>query len=1038
MPGCILQSQQIAGAKRDFVPVAGALADMEATTDFRPMRPFAKFSASASSLCCFCPSSVFRTRRDNRCAEVGRGHPAEMISTIDRTPFFTMFTQNHARERSHFVSREPAHTQTQNDVFAKTRRMHAVPFLACVKVLPPSFARCAVFAEPFLIPHPYLPVLSMHASVAGWVPQWTYIPDPVVMEMLQMQTCSCWIHVRLHPAHHVSMTQETAMIGIDLVTGLPTGVVFVVDGLVRDVPNIWVPSTPSIVPILQFVSQLESHDSADKFIADNGTRLPCRTTSGEPQVQSSGGVVGRVEFAAMFEWAVLPFLGTSEIAAFHMGLLNTHIDVVGMHPVCAWRWFMAALNVCVEAVDRMMWILRCQQTKDAVSAFQDVCQMPDRIQMLVATATELLLHAPQQQTLAYGGWLKCVEVESFVETAFPECTPSMFRDAVAALVKPSTIVPGVFTNIVEKYAVLSNRVEHIMHKPILASFSNMMTTAAFAAQEFAFIRLMKQHITKRPPLFDVPCPAAAMSAMRRHCASSLQLTISDEQLRHTLSLIGTSSCAFLCGPAGSGKTTIAQLLHYVCSLRCQEIKLRNRFTSSGSKCWPMFVPLAASAAAASRLQDVLNAHAAAFKCVAHTWHWYITYAGHHAKQTSPNPRPIKLFDNNVPKVFLLDESGMQDTQLATRMIQCILQNTTDSQIWFLGDGNQLKPITPTGHFFRSATVASACSRYVHTLRTVFRSATTQNTQHALSNLLQEIIAPACGEGNRPAHFLRQLDRCTTNRRHRHTGVHDFVATGVHWYPICATSGSAIAASCVQWASSRIKNEQMDTVILCARRFVRFTGVCALNRAIQQRIHADKTYFFTCNRHPDMYTDTPPVLLYTGDKVDYIDNRTHLRTQLMGSDGMSDIPNGTDGMVITADPTSVTIQFNTNGGPQIINLRAGTTDTSHIWPAYVLTVQRMQGKECQHVILCVDRPQLKMLSRDLLYTACTRHRASLHIFIPRDGITCFLRLQQDNTNPGLHVSDRLLFSPRLIGRRAVQQKWHECIRDSMFWKIYDIL
>lgn len=973
-----------------------------------------------------------------------------------------------------------------------TQNIPVVSFHTCIASTASSHAPrgiCNVFDTPICAPGvSYIAVMSLHASGIGWMPHWAFSSSVAMQTQLKHLNCPTWVQAHLHPDHVSSASPSYNNTGrlqsardqleLDILTGLPIGPVFVIERIVASVvqPLMWLPPVPMSPAPRTRLAVVDNSDDPG-FVVKEGRDRRIITPDSQPHAINTDKMATKYDaesvpetmvnvtpFDAMFDWAIVPFLPSVAMARLLCGqsMRRVHQEIVGTTPVCAWRWFVCVLNVPFEAVDRLMWIVRCQNLQNASAAHTDVAAMPDRVQVLVAIATEMLVHAPSHNPMQ-GTWVDSSTMSEFIRSVHPEMdVGTILQTATLEAARSSKLIPDTFkdqlTGNSETFVALQQRADTLLHRPLITAVNGMLTTTAHAAHEIAFVRCMKLHITSRPTVFMVPCIKSATAALRRHCHETFQLQITEEQLHHTLGMLCNASCAFLCGAAGTGKTTISRLLHYVCSLKCREIILRTQSTDKTKRIWPLFVALAASAAAAARLKQVL-ATGGTQHVTAHTWHWYMTYANHYRSGTTTTAtrQTPKLFDNKVPKVFLLDEAGMQDTHTATRMLQCIMANSAESQVWFVGDGNQLQPVDASGNVFRSVTSssedASLPATIVFRLEQVFRAGCGDGIltqQKILGGLLHDLIHPTCSDRNMQRIDWKQLDRCTRHKTD-HGCVHSFTAHGVHWYPQCATSPVTLAQTCVDWASQHTKenlSSSLSIVVLCARRFVRHTGVCAINRSIQSRIHASKSRYFRCVKHPDMYTDTPPVVLFTGDIVDYIDNTKHMKLPLVSADGiepgtLSDIPNGTRGRVLCADEDAVCVQFNTDPEiTQTVRIPKNAAQSAFVWPAYALTVHRMQGKEVAHVILCADNAQARMLSRELLYTACTRHRTSLHMFIPRQIIALFLGYSRSDTqvsatfSPATMVADGLLHASGTGNRTiATTQSWNKC---SLFWKLYDMI
>lgn len=92
-----------------------------------------------------------------------------------------------------------------------------------------------------------------------------------------------------------------------------------------------------------------------------------------------------------------------------------------------------------------------------------------------------------------------------------------------------------------------------------------------------------------------------------------------------------------------------------------------------------------------------------------------------------------------------------------------------------------------------------------------------------------------------------------------------------------------------------------------------------------------------------------------------------------------------------------VHFKLHGGMQILPLASVPRHE----PAYALTVHKAQGSEFDHVDLVLPDADTPLLTRALIYTACTRARHSLALFAQAEMLSGGLRRQERRTS-GLAV------------------------------------
>ena len=196
-----------------------------------------------------------------------------------------------------------------------------------------------------------------------------------------------------------------------------------------------------------------------------------------------------------------------------------------------------------------------------------------------------------------------------------------------------------------------------------------------------------------------------------------------------------------------------------------------------------------------------------------------------------------------------------------------------------------------------------------------------------------------------------------------------------------------------------------------------TGVLALNRAIQQRFR--KRFIDLASRSGYQKKITSPVgpenIIY-GDKVINVVNSSRRRVYPDKSD--SYVANGDIGVVTghrrtkkkNWKPVEVEVELASQPG-FVYKYRPEEFDAEKSSPplelAYALTIHKTQGSEFNTTFLVVPNP-CRLLSREMLYTALTRHIQKVIIFHQGD----FRELQRFSRDEASEVVQRMtnLFRP----------------------------
>lgn len=199
------------------------------------------------------------------------------------------------------------------------------------------------------------------------------------------------------------------------------------------------------------------------------------------------------------------------------------------------------------------------------------------------------------------------------------------------------------------------------------------------------------------------------------------------------------------------------------------------------------------------------------------------------------------------------------------------------------------------------------------------------------------------------------------------------------------------------------------------------GVLALNRAIQQRF---RKHFLNLAAKTDPQNSQKKIIpspagpegIIYGDKVINVTNSGSRRVYPEKDDRY--VANGDIGIVIghrrtkrrNSKPVEIEVELAAQPGYSY-KYRAWEFDGQKIPPplelAYALTVHKTQGSEFQTTFLVVPNP-CRLLSREMLYTALTRHRDKVVIFHQGD----FRELQRYAHAGSSEVARRMtnLFSP----------------------------
>ncbi len=184
----------------------------------------------------------------------------------------------------------------------------------------------------------------------------------------------------------------------------------------------------------------------------------------------------------------------------------------------------------------------------------------------------------------------------------------------------------------------------------------------------------------------------------------------------------------------------------------------------------------------------------------------------------------------------------------------------------------------------------------------------------------------------------------------------------------------------KWPGASEKAEQWQILTPVRQNL---TGVLALNRAIQQRFR--KRFLDLAVRTGFQKRIIPkpagPEGIVYGDKVINVTNSSRRRVYPAKADRY--VANGDIGVVTghrkmkkrNWEPVEIEVELAAQPGCSY-KYRAGEFDGQESTPplelAYALTVHKTQGSEFEKTFLVVPNP-CRLLSREMLYTALTRHR-----------------------------------------------------------------
>lgn len=299
-------------------------------------------------------------------------------------------------------------------------------------------------------------------------------------------------------------------------------------------------------------------------------------------------------------------------------------------------------------------------------------------------------------------------------------------------------------------------------------------------------------------------------------------------------------------------------------------------------------------------------------------------------------------DNPLPyDVVIVDEVSMCAVPLLYSLFSAV--RLTQTVVVLVGDANQLPPIGP-GNVLRDCVEHAI----LPTTRLI--------TCHRNAGKLKENCA-AILDGK----LVRQPAR-DANAEDR-----------FQWFVVGDREDPEQVISLIRLLmESQFEEWRFDTITECQIIAPQRKGAIGVNRLNLecQRIWQQKRYSRTL---PEISNPDKRATLYPGDKIMQTKNDYKL-DQAHGG-----VMNGTQGVIvdITLPPGSdhqvYRIQWEDRA--HTVDVEVNSDQADNITLAYVCTVHKVQGSQYQCVVSVVHRQHAYMLSRNLLYTACTRARTS---------------------------------------------------------------
>lgn len=292
-------------------------------------------------------------------------------------------------------------------------------------------------------------------------------------------------------------------------------------------------------------------------------------------------------------------------------------------------------------------------------------------------------------------------------------------------------------------------------------------------------------------------------------------------------------------------------------------------------------------------------------------------------------------------LIVVDEASMIDISLAHLFLAAVKSGAT---VLFIGDINQL-PSVGAGDFLNS--IISSNQLEMVQLTTVYR----QSTQSAIV---------------RNANAINRGETCLVE-------APDYTTV------VCNDSNAILREVVVKTLMSYDKRAPFDSQVLCTARKCP-AGVFEINKKLQQIVNPpspEKEEYKYGNK-----------LFRLGDKV-IMTRNNYSAGYYNGDIGIIKAINRKEIVVETADRT----------------LNVGIFNLQDMLLAYAITIHKSQGSEFKNAIVVLPKDPFNMLQRNLLYTAVTRAKKTVHVLSEGDATDCAISRVYKGTRNTL-LSSRL--------------------------------
>lgn len=302
-------------------------------------------------------------------------------------------------------------------------------------------------------------------------------------------------------------------------------------------------------------------------------------------------------------------------------------------------------------------------------------------------------------------------------------------------------------------------------------------------------------------------------------------------------------------------------------------------------------------------------------------------------------------DGNLGDYVLIDEMGMVSVHLLSMLFDKVTDRT---KIIFIADPSQLASI--------------ACGNIVE-------------------DMLDSGIVPVC---NLTKVFRYNTSGIITIATDVRNGVNDHVTDIFTDYKFIETDTLVIKQIEQEYAQLLADGYSKDDVLILSPFNKGDVGSLAINAAVQAKFNPNElsTVGHTVN--------DVPIYFKVGDKV--INKKNEYAMPLYDNDDTAFVANGDIGTVIEIVP-------NEKEPYMIVRYDCGDciVDKAHIKNtllAYAISIHSCQGSQAKAVIVVIDRSHVRMLSRNLCYTAVSRAQERLILIGDEAAIQEGLKVQEE--------------------------------------------